>query len=699
MNYEEDEEIKKIIDNLSDVPKIDEKEENNLKEYSNLYEFKLVKQNPQYYLSKWSIILNHLINLEDFFYYLQKDDKTEEKNISNGNGLNIIDSQSEDEENSSLSSINKSKSLLDSKFENDLYNFKLNYFKKSLNIYENELIGGDSYERYAKRMLSLMLILLKVDRYEFINPKKILIEQLKNYYFENFMENITLDESNNTFEIDLVINNFSKTDLNLLIDKFKNHFFFVDQLKLNEVDSKVNIISEICRSKIFQSQRELTQEKIYLNILKILEGLRNKNINPIKEKYKGLFESLMIDNINNDNIFILITDGSYILLKIAFEIVNDILKIKKNEDENENDTRSLIKNEIEAKKNTINNIIGNKFNYLENLIYNFYQILNSLRKNNIRHCILYLGEETGNEYEEAMLLFSKNSLNINKTDNDEDIIINYNMKKYIKELISLRGELINQLKIYGEKLYKKLENNKDDIINIFKDLSINKKDFIRIKISFNSTPKILTEIQKIKLLSNLYIEEEEYDLKKLDNLIYNSLNINFDIIILILEIIDLKVVRISKKNPIIYPINTINEDDLKKLLVYFLEDDKRNFSLYPKSSFKRTEKLNFKNLSEKIKEELGVEINIEEIKGYMDIGLDKEIESLLNKIFLNIQNVKKLIKLNEDDNDKIESLKIISNENVKLLEDNIKASTFYDFVYYSFLKQKYTDKFYSLYSN
>ena len=699
MNYEEDEEIKKIIDNLSDVPKIDEKEENNLKEYSNLCEFKLVKQNPQYYLSKWSIILNHLINLEDFFYYLQKDDKTEEKNISNGNGLNIIDSQSEDEENSSLSSINKSKSLLDSKFENDLYNFKLNYFKKSLNIYENELIGGDSYERYAKRMLSLMLILLKVDRYEFINPKKILIEQLKNYYFENFMENITLDESNNTFEIDLVINNFSKTDLNLLIDKFKNHFFFVDQLKLNEVDSKVNIISEICRSKIFQSQRELTQEKIYLNILKILEGLRNKNINPIKEKYKGLFESLMIDNINNDNIFILITDGSYILLKIAFEIVNDILKIKKNEDENENDTRSLIKNEIEAKKNTINNIIGNKFNYLENLIYNFYQILNSLRKNNIRHCILYLGEETGNEYEESMLLFSKNLLNSNKTYNDEDIIINYNMKKYIKELISLRGELTKQLKIYGEKLYEKLENNKDDIINIFKDLSINKKDFIRIKILFNSTPRILTEIQKIKLLSNLYIEEEEYDLKKLDNLIYNSLNINFDIIILILEIIDLKVVRISKKNPIIYPINTINEDELKKLLVYFLEDDKRNFSFYPKSSFKRTEKLNFKNLSEKIKEELGVEINIEEIKGYMDIGLDKEIESLLNKIFLNTQNVKKLIKLNEDDNDKIESLKIISNENVKLLEDNIKASTFYDFVYYSFLKQKYTDKFYSLYSN
>ena len=750
MNYEEDEEIKKIIDNLSDATKmisfdkeenkdifnIDEKEENYLKEYSNLYTFKLIKQNPQYYLSKWSIILNHLINLDDFFYYLQKDDnfiqnvKKEEKEISNEseNCLNIIDSLSENEStsknkskgvNSSLTSINKSKSLYDSilnlsnsKIDNDLYNFKLNYFKKSLNIYENEIIDGDSYERYAKRTFYLMLILLKVDKYEFKNPKKIFLEKLKNYYFENFMEKITFSENKDLFEIDLIINNFSNSDLILLIDKFKNHFFFVDQLKLNENDSKINIISEICRSIIFQAQRKLAQEKIYLTILKILEGLRNKNINPTKGKYKGLFESLMIDNFNNENIFILITDGSYILLKISFEIVNNILKIKKNEnvkqneDENENEARSLIKKEIEVKKKTINNIIGNKLKYLENLIYNFYQILDNLRKNNIRHCIFYLGEETGNEYEDAMLLFSKNLLNINKTYNDEDIIINFNLKKNINELISIRGELIQELKNYVAKLYKKLENNKNMIKRIFNDLSINKKDFLHIKLIINSTPEIQTDIQQMKnskILSNLFIEVEKYELKNLDKILKNSLKENkFDIIIIIAEKIDIQIASISKKyGNDVFLINTINENELKNVIVYTLNNNldnyKRNFIFYPKSSFKNTEKLNFENLSEKINEELGVEINIKVIKNYMDIRLDKEIENLINKIFLNVQTVKKLIKLDKDD--KIESLKMKNNENLKHLEENIKASVFYDFVYYSFLKKLYCDKFYSLYSD
>ena len=56
-----------------------------------------------------------------------------------------------------------------------------------------------------------------------------------------------------------------------------------------------------------------------------------------------------------------------------------------------------------------------------------------------------------------MLLFSKDLLKINKTYNDDDIIINFNMKKHINELISLRGEFIKGLKNYGEKVYKNLK--------------------------------------------------------------------------------------------------------------------------------------------------------------------------------------------------------------------------------------------------
>ncbi len=55
-----------------------------------------------------------------------------------------------------------------------------------------------------------------------------------------------------------------------------------------------------------------------------------------------------------------------------------------------------------------------------------------------------------------------------------------------------------------------------------------------------------------------------------------------------------------------------------------------------------------------------------------------------------------MINLNIDT--QIESL-ITNNKKLKLLEENIKASVFYDLVYYSFLKQLYCDKFYNLYSN
>lgn len=44
--------------------------------------------------------------------------------------------------------------------------------------------------------------------------------------------------------------------------------------------------------------------------------------------------------------------------------------------------------------------------------------------------------------------------------------------------------------------------------------------------------------------------------------------------------------------------------------------------------------LNFANLSEKIKEELGVQISIEVIKGYMEINLDKDVYySFLKKLY------------------------------------------------------------------
>ena len=41
-----------------------------LKDYASLETIDSIKNNIEYSLSKWTIILNHLINLDDYFFYL-----------------------------------------------------------------------------------------------------------------------------------------------------------------------------------------------------------------------------------------------------------------------------------------------------------------------------------------------------------------------------------------------------------------------------------------------------------------------------------------------------------------------------------------------------------------------------------------------------------------------------------------------------
>ena len=54
-----------------------------LKDYASLETIDSIKNNIEYSLSKWTIILNHLINLDDYFFYLinKKLDKQENEEI------------------------------------------------------------------------------------------------------------------------------------------------------------------------------------------------------------------------------------------------------------------------------------------------------------------------------------------------------------------------------------------------------------------------------------------------------------------------------------------------------------------------------------------------------------------------------------------------------------------------------------------
>ena len=87
MEDEEQNELKNIIHFLNDIPELKIKEnindnfqylessfQNSLRDNSFLANIRDLKQNPFYYLTKWSIILTHSINLDNYYNYFTKDD-------------------------------------------------------------------------------------------------------------------------------------------------------------------------------------------------------------------------------------------------------------------------------------------------------------------------------------------------------------------------------------------------------------------------------------------------------------------------------------------------------------------------------------------------------------------------------------------------------------------------------------------------
>ena len=254
MNKEEENETRNFIGLLSDLKDIEVKvekdelsqyfdmnnfEEEFINDYISLKTINSIKKEPKYYFSKWSIILIHLIKLDDFFFYLKKRDIVEEKKERRKKDKNKKLNNSSITSNSSESSLfyssvegsfqksNKNiKSEGNIKTTRDLYEFKLDYIKKGLNIFEIENMDGNSFEIYAKNTFSIMLLLLKIDYYKLLNPKEVIFNKLYSIYKLNTKEPDLPEIKSEQFEIDLIINGFFHKDFDLLINQFSNHFFF-----------------------------------------------------------------------------------------------------------------------------------------------------------------------------------------------------------------------------------------------------------------------------------------------------------------------------------------------------------------------------------------------------------------------------------------------------------------------------------------
>ena len=555
-----------------------------------------------------------------------------------------------------------------------------------------------------------MLYLLKIDYYEFLHPEKTLYKKLLDLYsYSNETNTIK-------FEMDIVVNDFFIKDFELLLKNFPQHFFFREQLDLNNIEQqKVNLISEICINLINSSEKKLNQLKKYISIIKIFEKLRKENLLLFNENNKLIIDSFLI-NVSNENIFLFITDGSYLVFRLVVDIVSTILE----EDTNltEIEITNKIKNETQKKiDKTIMQSIGDKSSFDTN-IYNIYTMFHNLRKNKIRHCLIYVGVKDENEYEEYLLKYinfdSKNKKEfenyLNKKEpNINDIVINHKISEYINELNNIKYNFCKFLEKSDKDLYSNLKKKKKDISLLFNSVSLEKKELITIKFVVNEN---LKNEDIIKKLEKYYKKEVEYFTSQenetaMEKLKYSNSDLTFFIdnsYNIVAKFDDFKEREKSNLKGFVYLEASLNkiEDSINlritKINKTFFKKKFYKYPDVPKNYFNSEGILDFIKLSQKIKDKLKIKIEIKEIDKIVNIKFDdNEKNNYMNNIIKNIDNLNNFINLNQY-KEKTDKIKEKYEKKFPLLMENLKASIIYDFIYFSLVPELKFKAFLDYYS-
>lgn len=514
-----------------------------------------IKDIDVYLLNKWQFIFHQCITLDDLFFKVKSPSKRKKKCIDKsftGKPKNIIlDKQVEDKKlnsiniiknnslnlskdsletssneikslnsqdqilnsinNNSINSINnkENENSLNSKNKSNviLNEFKLEDDKESIEIYDNKKMSEDEFECYSRRILNLMMIFIGKYLYRIFNPNKIPLLKYIKLLKIKVHNNIKIANSDN-FEIDAIINNFKVSHLKDLINKFKNHFFLTEKLKINEKNNNINIIGEISRNFIFQIKSISENIEIYNIIFKILEKLKN---NDIKEEIKNyIISKLSIKNINNDNIFLIITGGSYIVLSFVIDIIK---QIQQSNLDNEYAIKNFIDEKVNKKSKILIKIIPNKYRKIKDMIYKTYLTLKFLDDNGFKYCILFLGDKSENKFEGFFYKTLKEKPKKN--------IISYAIKNLINDLLYYKDSITNEI----EKNVKKIKNEFFDGIQYYSFVISNTLEilsnnfYIDLKIYYRGQINIdknnLFNIDKIPVLN-----DEDFK-KRLDNLSNN----------------------------------------------------------------------------------------------------------------------------------------------------------------------------------
>jgi len=491
------------------------------------------------------------------------------------------------------------------------------------------------------------------------------------------------------FEIDIIINDFKISDLKALIKEFSSHFLLTEKLRISEIDesTKVNFIGEISRNFIIQISNKSAQLKTYFASFKIIEKLNEQNFNLSEEEKDYIFKSFNLQKNNNMNIFFIITDGSYLILRFVIET---ILKIKKDNLSDEN-IKKFINEEIDKNKVLLNFLMSNKFKNLSNLTYKTYEALKYLDDKNIRYCIFYMGDKGENKYEDFYKeKEGKKSQILFQTKFSNEIHNLYN------DLINSKEIIISKINEFGNKIRKNLIDNErllDFISHKYPILSLS--NYFKIHIHFYYIDNNI----KIDLNDKYYIQTTFLDKDEKFKNIFKKLSQTQNLDTLFIFIDNKQLLDKIEENPFISIIpefkvsNTYNliGDYIKKNIKIFdtifkkkidnkIKKLEENKNIYTKKcelnlkivieKFKNDKDLNFevenvvKLLCENCKE------NIEEVNNYADrlVNNAKSLENMINKTF------------------KKDFKNTIIN-NFTNLSENIKSSIIYDYVVKKLIKR------------
>ena len=609
----------------------------------------------------------------------------------------IIPNISSENSNSSILSLSQSKELINSindiniiqdNFNTSLNEFKLTEAKKSLMIYDNELIEGKEFESNCRRILNIMLLFIQSDNYTFFNPCKIPLQKIIDYLKIQQFQNDTLTNAD-AFEIDIVINDFKVSDLQKLIKNYRAHFFFDNKLNLEncKLDEKVNFIGEIARNFVIQIQNKFEQFKTYNATFKIFEALNNSLLNEAEKNY--IFQHFKLENNKNKNIFVIITDGSYAILLFTLDTIT---KIKDNKLEGKDNIQIFIKKEIDNNQKILEHLMSYRLKNLNYYIYTTYEALKYLEKNKLLYCILFIGSRDNNIFE-----------NFYKEKNENKNVIKFEtkfknqIKNLINNLIKYKDEITYKIQDFGKSLIN--SNEIDDISDIIVKNYIVKNKYpklsncFKIKINFYCTveedfsslidnDKFSVEVKNESDILNMY--KKLLETKNSDSLsvfidnknILSKVNKMNDLILIINQENFEKINDIIN-NCIKNHINIFKETFIKKI-----NDNIKYLGKNKKIYTSKTE-LNLKILKEKLNienKEKNFFIDFETIVNLLNDRYKNNFEDIIKEEYIN-----KLIKNKYDFENLLgkkyeKDFKQLILNKFSLLNENIKSSIFYDII-------------------